>query len=354
MIGTGVARCGRARAARIALPVCVVLASVAVAPGALAAPAPTIAAVRARVTALHAQAEAATERYDGLREEMAQLDVRLAGARSRLVQGETSVVLARREFARWAAETYKGGDLATLSLFLSDDPDLYLRGNGTIVSMADRRAQALESLLRERRGVVAAGTDVEEQQQRLVNTSRELERTRRDIEAQLARAERELSRLTGGQRATLAAEDEGRDRSGLAGAGVRLPASGRPTCDDVPKPSTDARAGKVIAYACAQLGDPYQYAASGPDRFDCSGLTMMAWKQAGVSLPHNAAQQAKLGTTVARADLRPGDLVFFFRPIGHNGIYLGNGLMIHAPRTGDRVKIAPVSGIGSYTTAVRL
>lgn len=81
---------------------------------------------------------------------------------------------------------------------------------------------------------------------------------------------------------------------------------------------------------------------------------MTAWKQAGVSQPHNAAMQARLGTPVSRADLRPGDLVFFYDPIGHNGIHIGNGLMIHAPRTGDSVKIAPLDGIRSLTTAVRL
>jgi cell wall-associated NlpC family hydrolase len=110
----------------------------------------------------------------------------------------------------------------------------------------------------------------------------------------------------------------------------------------------------VIAYACAQVGDPYLWGGSGPDRFDCSGLTMMAWRQSGVFLPHNAAMQAHSGTTVGQAELRPGDLVFFFRPIGHNGIYIGNGLMIHAPQTGDSVKIDPVSFIGSFTTAIRL
>ena len=111
---------------------------------------------------------------------------------------------------------------------------------------------------------------------------------------------------------------------------------------------------KVLAYACAQLGDPYRWGASGPARFDCSGLTMTAWKQAGVSLPHNAAMQSTYGTRVALDALRPGDLVFFYSPIGHNGIYLGSGLILHAPQTGDVVKITPLRYIGGFSTAVRL
>ena len=323
-------------------------------PGASATPPPTVAQVRAHIKALREEAENATERYNAVREDIAGLDIRIGGARTKLTQEHAALAQAREDLGRWAADAYKAGDLATVSLFLSDDPDVQLRTDGTVASLSDRRAQAVGDLLRQQRLLVASSTDIQEQQQRLEHSRQELEAARKDIERKLADADRQLAALTGDERAQVAQADEQEDRDGLAQAGIAVPTSGRLTCKDVPMGAVDARAAKAIAYACAQLGDPYRWGAAGPGRFDCSGLTMMAWKQAGVSLPHNAAAQARAGTPVSTSQLRPGDVVFFYRPIGHSGLYIGNGLMIHAPQTGDRVKIAPVRGAGSYTSAVRL
>lgn len=110
----------------------------------------------------------------------------------------------------------------------------------------------------------------------------------------------------------------------------------------------------AIAEAKAQLGKPYVWGAAGPDSFDCSGLTEYAWAAAGVSLPHNAAAQQGLGTPIAEADLQPGDLVFFGSPAYHVGMYLGDGLMIHAPTSGDVVKIVPLSTMSDYSGATRV
>ncbi len=88
-----------------------------------------------------------------------------------------------------------------------------------------------------------------------------------------------------------------------------------------------------------QVGDAYVYGAAGPDAFDCSGLTMMAWAQAGVSLPHSSSAQYGSGPHVAASDLQPGDLVFYYSPISHVGMYIGNGMIVHAanPSTGVQV-----------------
>jgi cell wall-associated NlpC family hydrolase len=109
----------------------------------------------------------------------------------------------------------------------------------------------------------------------------------------------------------------------------------------------------AIAAAMAELGKPYSWGSGGPDSFDCSGLTMWAWGHAGVSLPHQSAEQQSMGTSIPQNQLQPGDLVFFGSPAYHVGIYLGNGMMIHAPTTGDVVKISPIS-IGDYSGAVRV
>ena len=106
----------------------------------------------------------------------------------------------------------------------------------------------------------------------------------------------------------------------------------------------ERRAMRAIAAARAQLGVPYVYMSSRPGAgFDCSGLAMYAWGRAGVRLPHSSADQyATVRPRVSRADLRPGDLLFFYSPVHHVAIYIGHGRMIHAPHTGGRVEIIPV------------
>ena len=101
---------------------------------------------------------------------------------------------------------------------------------------------------------------------------------------------------------------------------------------------------RALAVAEEFLGTPYKYGGNGPDSFDCSGLTLWAWAQAGVSLPHFAASQYGMLPHVPLNQLQPGDLVFFYSDLHHVGIYIGNGMMVHAPRTGDVVKVSPLAG----------
>ena len=107
------------------------------------------------------------------------------------------------------------------------------------------------------------------------------------------------------------------------------------------EPPVSPGAGTAIAFAQAQLGKPYVFATSGPNTFDCSGLTMAAWATAGVRMVHYSGAQAASFPRVTRDQLKPGDLVFFYSDLHHVGLYIGGGQMIHAPQTGDVVKISP-------------
>ena len=112
------------------------------------------------------------------------------------------------------------------------------------------------------------------------------------------------------------------------------------------------RAAAAVQYALAQVGDAYVYGAAGPSAFDCSGLTMSAWAQAGVGLPHSSSAQFGSGPHISSSALQPGDLVFYYSPISHVGIYIGNGMIVHAANPGTGVA---VSGLYSmpYVGAVR-
>ncbi|MGW0434663.1 C40 family peptidase [Micromonospora sp. NPDC003197] len=106
----------------------------------------------------------------------------------------------------------------------------------------------------------------------------------------------------------------------------------------------------AIETACAQVGDPYVWGATGPNSFDCSGLTQYAFGKAGIYLPHYTGDQITMGRGVTRAEARPGDLVFF---PSHVGLYIGNGLMVHAPTVGQNVTVASVGSFGKSVTAYR-
>jgi cell wall-associated NlpC family hydrolase len=105
------------------------------------------------------------------------------------------------------------------------------------------------------------------------------------------------------------------------------------------------RAGAAVQYALGQVGDSYVYGATGPSAFDCSGLTMMAWAAAGVALPHSSSAQMGSGPSVSTSALQPGDLVFYYSPVSHVGIYIGNGQIAHAANPSTGVRVDPVGSM---------
>jgi cell wall-associated NlpC family hydrolase len=110
----------------------------------------------------------------------------------------------------------------------------------------------------------------------------------------------------------------------------------------------------AVDTALDQQGDPYVWGGDGPDSFDCSGLTQYAYAAADISLPHSSNMQSRSGTPVAYSDLRPGDLVFFYHPVSHVGMYIGNGQMVHAGSSGDVVKVVRLSNMPDFNSARRI
>ena len=125
-----------------------------------------------------------------------------------------------------------------------------------------------------------------------------------------------------------------------------------PPAVDLPIPPTSPAAAIAVAEALRQLGKPYVFGTNGPDTFDCSGLTQWAWARAGVGMPHYTVSQFNAFPRVGTDALQPGDLVFFNVDLGHMGMYIGNGNIVQAPRTGDVVKVSSLSG-RNFVGAVR-
>jgi cell wall-associated NlpC family hydrolase len=173
----------------------------------------------------------------------------------------------------------------------------------------------------------------------------EIEKQRRREEEAAVRAELERRRAAEAAQREAAATRAAAARAAARRASTTTLAPGRPTppvSAPTPAPAPNPDAQRAVDTALAQLGKPYRYAASGPDMFDCSGLTMYVWAAAGVSLPHSSRMQYAALPKVAMDELAPGDLVFYGSPIHHVGIFIGDGQYVHAPQTGDVVKISSI------------
>jgi cell wall-associated NlpC family hydrolase len=157
-----------------------------------------------------------------------------------------------------------------------------------------------------------------------------------EAQAKADRYEADFARLSAAEQAAVT--------TAVAGRTIQAPR-------DLPMPP--GAAGDAIQMALAQVGDRYQHAATGPDAFDCSGLTMYAYAAAGISLPHSSRAQSQLGTQVSRGELQAGDLVFFYSPISHVGLYIGGGMMVHARTYGSPVAVTSVDQNG-FRFGVRL
>ena len=180
-------------------------------------------------------------------------------------------------------------------------------------------------------------------------------------QAQVAAAERARLQEAAQAASPVAPAAAGAAGSGASGSGssgsAGTAAAPAPTPSSDPPPASGPPSGDramiAVREAERQLGKPYQWAAAGPDRFDCSGLTLWSYAKAGISLPHSSRAQFDEGRHVSRSELQPGDLVFYGSPIHHMGIYVGGGRYINAPQTGDVVKYASYDR-SDYAGAVRL
>ncbi|MGA4840106.1 NlpC/P60 family protein [Streptomyces sp. G45] len=299
--------------------------------------------VKTKVDKLYREAEVATEKYNGAKEKADKAERTLNDLRDEAARRTERLNSARQGLGSLATAQYRTGSVApSLQLALSSDPDEYLDR----ASRADRAGQRQAATVNDVRGQLRELDQVRAEADDTLADLRArqaaLKKHKKTVTGKLDEAKRLLDRLTAAQRARLAADERGEGAGGSAGGSARASraADRGPATGTAPAP--DSRAGAAIAYARKALGSPYVWGATGPNTFDCSGLTQAAYRAAGVSLPRTTYAQIGAGKRVSRSELRPGDLVFFYSGISHVGLYVGDGQMIHAPNPSAPVRVAPI------------
>ncbi|MFI6083090.1 NlpC/P60 family protein [Streptomyces sp. NPDC051217] len=292
----------------------------------------TSAQVKAKVDKLYHEAEAATEKYNGAKEKAADASASLEKLRDEATRRTARLNVSRNALGSIAAAQYRAGGLdPAVQLALSSDPEGYLRGAALAERAGFQQAQAVNRMRAQLGDLGRLRKKADKKADELTSRQADLATYKSTVKKKLADAEKLLDRLTAAERARYA-----------EGTGSADPRADRAQSRAGALPAPSGRAAAAIAYARGALGKPYVWGATGPDGFDCSGLTQAAWRAAGVSLPRTTYTQINAGRRVARSRLAPGDLVFFYSGISHVGLYVGGGQMIHAPRPGAGVRMAPI------------
>jgi peptidoglycan DL-endopeptidase CwlO len=292
---------------------------------------------------------ALAEQYDGAQLKLDQAQAAIADAEARIDEARAEVARIKHLVELRAASTYQravqGKPLSGLDF--DDAKNLLTRRHyAETQASADNQllvklAQAQADLAKTKADAEHARADAAAEQDRIKSSQADLEAANAQQQHLLDQVKGELAVLVQ-QEAQRRAAEEARQAAARFAAGASD--GGNPEAfPDLPPPGPAAAT--AIEFARAQLGKPYVYAASGPGSYDCSGLTMAAYAAAGISLPHYSGAQYAMLPKVRLDSMQPGDLVFW-GPGGsqHVGLYVGNGLMIHAPHTGDVVRIAAVYG----------
>ncbi|MEU1468423.1 NlpC/P60 family protein [Streptomyces sp. NPDC005761] len=286
---------------------------------------------------LYQQTEEATETYNGT---AAELKKRTAEARkldAALVTARLSLSRGRDAAGRLAREQYQGrSDLsAYLRLLLMRDPEYALDQGQVVQRLAAGRVAAMKRLGGAEKHAAAlakASRKVLDRQQVLATRQK---KERDTVRARLKQVEGLLATLSADQLAELSRlEQEGTDKAQDALVASGALSSARPAT---------AQGGEAVRYAIEQIGKPYVWGAEGPGSFDCSGLTSQAWARAGRTIPRTSQEQWRQLRKVPVSALRPGDLVIYFPKATHVALYIGNGLVVQAPRPGSRVKVSPLA-----------
>jgi peptidoglycan DL-endopeptidase CwlO len=330
--------------ATLALPLAML--SLARQDGAQASPT-QIADLQSKLEQLNQQSDQLVEQYLQAKLTLDRTQRTLAAIERDAGQAERVLREAQQRLGARAAAAYIQGPGNNLAAVLgATDPsdtiervqvlELLARQDGDLMATLDianknydERKQALEATQREQAKDVATLASKKDQVTRTVERTRAL-----------------LAQVKASDRARLLASANRASTSRTSGSSGSSGGQQQPSFPNVP---ASGGAAKAVAFAKAQVGEPYSFGGTGPGSWDCSGLTMVAWAQAGVSLPHSSSAQYDATRHISRGELQPGDLIFYYSPISHVAIYVGGGMQVAATHTGDFVRLQSLhDGIVGY------
>jgi cell wall-associated NlpC family hydrolase len=307
----------------------------------------------AQINSMDARLEQAVERYNLANVKLQRIGHDLSRTRSELAIARTNLKRAQTALAMQAAAVYTSTDTnSTLEVLLgASSLDDLLNRLDNVNRVSDQRSSLLGDVTKFRAQIAREAQTLQHAQavQRDVVAQRAAERRTVESElhqrqALLASVKSQIAHLQAVERArSLAIARTIRPQPQAPAQASQATVVGVSASTPEATVAPPGRYGGVVGVAMRYLGTPYVWGGASPSGFDCSGLVMYAFAQVGVSLPHSSYAQWGMGVPVSRDQLQPGDLVFF-DGLGHVGIYVGGGSFIHAPHTGDVVKISSLSG----------
>jgi cell wall-associated NlpC family hydrolase len=297
-----------------------------------AAPQPSLSQVKAQVNSLTAQLDGINQHYDQVAQQLQIARGRLAQVQVEAARAQARFLSARATLAQVAAAAYEGsGQTSIAGLLASGDPSVVLKQGSLLQQLAGSRNAQITGFLADARQLSGVQLDVQRTEYGIAA-----------LRTQLAAQKSEVGKLLSSKQATLdslTAQQQTVVTAGTIGAGGTTAATYTGP--------TSTQAEKAIAFAYAQLGKPYQWGATGPYSYDCSGLVETAWASAGVVIPRDTYGQWAALPHIATSAIQPGDLLFY-DGVGHVSMYVGHGYIIDAPQTGMNVQLIPM-GTGWYS-----
>lgn len=302
---------------------------------------PSIASVQKRLGELALKNTQLVEKFDRARVLVQRREKAAAAAQSQARVAESKYSAAHDKFAVIIQAQYESGGFGAAGALLDSSSDSnYIDRLETLNVASKHMSEIVQDVTDTRDAARAASTKAADLLASAKKQRDEVAQARKDVEKQIKKYQSLLATLNAQQQAAFQRQMN--------------PAVPAAQTTHLTK-ATSAAARRAVQFALDQVGKPYVFGAAGPDSYDCSGLTMAAWQRGGVSLPHSAADQYNYGHHVSENDLQPGDLIFFYQPIGHVTIYIGDGMMVSAPTEGENVSVVPLSSFQSdYTGATRL
>ncbi|MEU8514240.1 NlpC/P60 family protein [Kitasatospora sp. NPDC048722] len=342
--------------------------------GAHADPAPTKDQVKEQVDQLNEQAEVATEQYNAAQSKQQELQKQVSGLQDQVARQQEQVTDLQGGLAQIAGEQYRNGGISpTVQLMFSSKPDNFLSQADALNQAGSTQKGQLKELQDQQRKLDQDRNEAQGKLAELDATTQQLKASKEQIQAKLKAAQDLFNTLSEQERQAIkAAEDKAAaDAKAKADAAKaqqaaadrasrdssRTDLGSAPSSSPVAKPPApgSSRGAAALSYAATKIGSPYVWAATGPNSFDCSGLMVWAFDQAGVSLPRTSQEQANAGTRIGTdlSQAQPGDLLIFFSDAHHVGIYAGNGQVLHAPKPGASVRYEAVTNM-PLTSIVRV